>query len=377
MSDQKQVFMSFFEDSDENIHFLYNSKDSVIGNLYPSKFLTNDAGYKFARVLLCTHLDQVPETPIRMHEEFKIHFFSTSQGKTYSNSSITVALDLSTLNKKAISDTVNCTCSAGKVNSLGEKDSEHAVFVTQEEYTDNNTTKYAIGVWVDITGFEYITIEPLSSMAFNNMPIHIDHLDSWYVSSYIDNSTKSNDANLKNIETQITQNQIGYGVYDSDFSKAMIEKILAKLDNVPDSSIQNSVYYTNTYIPGNANEEETITPYSIRGTFSEKVVSIDTANKSFRVLKSGTYQLQLRNGFYLSEGEESQLEMIVYKNSDSIKELGMQSYLVGGKKDFRSSNVALIHLTTSDAITLKLIWADANVTVGADTFMTISPVQYD
>ena len=377
MSDNKAVMLSFFEDSNEDKHFFYTSKDSVIDHAYPNNCLTNDASYRFARVVLCKYLEQLPDYPIHIHEEFKIGFFNEDTGVTSLNSSITVSLDAASLSGRAISGSINCTCSAGKVNNLGVKDTDHRVIITEEEYDDNGITKTGIGVWVDITGYKYIFIEPIISMSFGAMPIHKAHFDSWYIAEYLNNSNKINDTSLKNIEEQITDYQIGYGIYDTDLSAAKLEKINFKLDKLPDEYIQNTVYYSDSYSISESDSEETIAPYSIRGTSSEKLVSIDNVNKSFKVIKNGTYQLQLRNGFYIADGQECQLEMVVYKNSNPIKELGMKSYLIGGRKDFRSSNVVLLHLSTSDSVTLNLVWSDASVTVGHETIITINPVQYD
>lgn len=373
----KKAMLSFFEDSEENMHLFYTSKDSVIDNTYPNNCLTNDAGYKFSRILLCKYLEQLPEYPIHIHEEFKIGFFNEDTGVTSLNSTITVLLDIASLAGKVIPNSINCTCAAGKVDNLGVKDTDHRVIVTEEEYDDNGSTKIGIGIWVDISRYKYIFIEPIISMAFGAMPIHKQHFDSWYLAEYINNDTKSNEINLKNIEEEITKFQVGYGIYDTDLSTAKLDKINFKLDKIPGENIQNTIYYSNTYTISEADEEEVISPHSVRGTFTEKIATIDTVNKSFKVVNSGIYQLQLRNGFYIAEGEECQLEMIVYKNSNVIKELGMQSYLIGGRKDFRSSNVVLLHLSKSDTITLNLKWSDTNVTIGHDTFITINPVQYD
>lgn len=378
MADQN-IYMSFFEDSEENKHIFYGVKDSVVDIHYPSYCLTNNASYKFARVLFCTYLDGLSaETAVHIHEKFIVNLFNVTTAGSSLNTSIQVNLEAVALAEKVLSGSVNATCESLKVNSLGEKDTEHRVLITQEPYKDSDgNDRYGIGVWINIEGFDNIAIEPVYSMGYNHTPIHKDHFNAYYVTTYLCNNNKINDSNLVNIESQITAYQISSGVYNSDLATATLDNIQTTLAKIPGEYTQNTVYYSNTYVPEKVDKEELISPYSIRGTFTEKIVAIDSINKAIRVLKNGYYALQLRNGFFLAEGEESQLEMVVYKNTGSIKELGMQAYLEGGKKNTASSNVAIVHLTTSDAIYLDLIWSNVDITVDHETFMTIYPIKYD
>lgn len=377
MSDIK---MTFFENSEEDKHIFYGVKDSILDINYPNYCLTNSAGYKFARILFCTTYPSSisADTQIHIHENMLVNLFNTDPATATLNTTIQINLEAVTTKSGVVTNTVNTTCSALKVNSLGVKDTEHRVIVTQESYTDSDgTSKLGIGVWVEIENYKCIAIEPLYSMAANCTPIHKDHFNAYYVASYINDETKVTDENMTNIETVITKNQIATGVYDTDLAQNTIDDIQTKLNKVPDEYTQNTVYYSNTYTPAVAETEEVIAPYSVRGTFSEKIVSINSINKTFKVLKNGYYAIQLRNGFYLAEGQESQLEMLVYKNTSSIKELGIQSYLIGGKKNTNSSNTAILHLTKSDAVSLKLIWSEIDITADHETFITIYPVQYD
>lgn len=376
MSDIK---MTYFENSEEDKHIFYGVKDAILDINYPNYCLVNSAGYKFARILFCTFPSSLStEAQVHIHENMLVNLFNTDSSTASLNSTIQINLEAVAVGNRVVKSTVNATCSALKVNSLGVKDTDHRVIITEEEYTDSaGDTRYGIGVWIDIENYTCIATEPLYSMAANSTPIHKNYFNAFYIASYLDNDGKITDENLANIETLITNNQIATGIYDTDLAQSTIDTIQAKLNKVPDEYTQNTVYYSNTYTPATAETEEVITPYSVRGTFSEKIVSIDSINKAFKVLKNGYYAVQLRNGFYLAEGQESQLEMLVYKNTNVIKELGIQSYLIGGQKNTNSSNAAILHLTKSDAVYLKLIWSNVEITADHETFITIYPIQFD
>lgn len=370
------INFAYFEDNEENKTFFKSSKDAILDSKYPGYCLTNNAGYKYARVLFCTYVTDATSN-VHIHESFIVNLFNTSKAKIALNSSIQITLDTVSENGRVISGATNVTCESLKANLLGVSDTDHKVIATEEKYTDGTgATKYGIGIWVKIDGYSSIAIEPVISMSANYAPIHKSHFNAYYVADYISDGSKVIDTNLKNIESEIVKNQIGIGVYPADYSKLKLENFATELNKIPAEYTQNTVFYSNTYKPVSNGLEEVIEPFSIRGNFTTKIVSLDTVNKSFSVSKSGYYALQLRNGFYSTKGS-TQLTLNVYKNNDKIKELSLNSYLIENQKNSIVSNTTILELNTTDKITLKLIWGNKNVSIDHDTFITIHPIKFD
>lgn len=367
------VRLSFLEDFNKDKYMIYTAKDAVLDINYPTNCFTNTLGMKYVRILFCTYM--ITDQPVHIHEIFIINFFNTEKSTSVNNSSIQVNLETSVFNERVLPGTANATCTAMKADSFGEMDINHNVMITEEQYENSaGALHYGLGLWVDINYYKYIAIDNLYSMSLSSIPIHKNHFKSYYHTEYINDSNKKTDYNMSNIEMQINANQIGVGIYDSQKVLSDISFIKDKLSKIPDTYVQNSIYYSNTYIPQYSDIEETIPPYSIRGTFTEKIVSLDNINKSFRVLQDGVYCLQVHNGFYTTTGN-TQLYINTYKNTDMINELSVKSYLEEGKINTTASNMAVLQLSKSDLIYMKLKWSNKDVIMSHDTHITIYPIR--
>lgn len=373
----QEIKFSFFEDSEENKIIFFGAKDSILDINYPDRYISNNAGHNYARLLWITYASGVNSaTKIHIHENFLVNLFNNDEALSEKNSTIQVNLDCIAENGRVIPRSINATCEALKVNRDGTKDTNHSVFITESPYSDGTgNTKYGIGVWVQIEGYQYIETKTLYSADATSVPIHKNHLSSYYIAEYLTNDAKVTDVNMVNLLSLLSPIQIGYGMYDTDLAQAELNSVKTRLAKVPMDYIQNTVYFSNTYAIGAINVDEKINPYSISGT--EKITILDSVNGAFKVSQNGTYAVQLHNGFGATGGN-THLSLNVYKNSSVIRELNIESYLENGKENSSVSNIAILHLVRSDAISLKALWSvKNNIVLSNNTFITIHPIQFD
>lgn len=372
------INLFYIEDDECNKFLPYSVQDTILDKNYPNYCLTNLTAFSFGRVAFCTFPDTLDASEVvHIHENMIVNFISVDETKVSNNSSIQIDVEATAKNFRVLSNSISATCVANKVTALGVKDVSHDVTITEDSYIINGVTKYGLGIWVNMTGYEYLTIQPMYTIGLLNVPIHKAHFKSQYYVEYLCDATKVNETNLINLETALDNTRIANGVYESQLHSEQIADLEELLSKVPSEYTQNSVYYSNTYIPVAANTEEVIAPYSIRGTFSNKITVLDTINNTFKVLQNGYYAIQLSCGFYSTNDKSTQVQLEVYKNTSPIKELEIYEYLESGKRCNHSSNIAILHLTTTDFIELRLIWSSIDILVGNDTFMSIYPVQLD
>ena len=114
-------------------------------------------------------------------------------------------------------------------------------------------------------------------------------------------------------------------------------------------------------------------------------MTLDSVNKTFSVKKNGIYALQLKNGFYLIQGE-SRVDLKVYIGSNQIKEMGISMYLSSnGEQDERkaikntySSQVYIVPLKTTDKIKLTATWSNIDdIVMENETMITCTALQYN
>ena len=139
------------------------------------------------------------------------------------------------------------------------------------------------------------------------------------------------------------------------------------------------------YTPSAAGAEDVIPPFGVRVNNGYKFIDIDSVNKIITVPKTGIYQLQLKNGFYLIQGE-SRVDVRVYINDNEIKEMGISLYLTsndGGKenpnkaiKNIFSSNSYMTKLSTTDKIKVTATWMNIdNIQIENETMLTVTAMQ--
>ena len=89
---------------------------------------------------------------------------------------------------------------------------------------------------------------------------------------------------------------------------------------------QNTIMYDPIYMPNNPGIEYYVNGSNIRGPVLNRFIELDKDTKAFRVKQDGIYALQLKNGFYLIQGN-SRVDLNVYINDIQIKEMKISGYL--------------------------------------------------
>lgn len=351
-----KIYNSFLEDCNQDYVFYYTGKSNVLGLANPDYIYNNIANYKLARIAFYisdenTDLNQL----IYLNETVRCVMINTTEDNISLSKSFIIHLESVIKNGRVVPNSSNCTITCDSIDK-----SDINVIITEDSYNNDSIEGYGIGLWVNVTDCKYVLTEVISSLAMNSCPMNAEHYISNYKSEYLTDNTAINDINVSNMDALIANNSICEPKISSSFIEARLDK-LEEVTKFTPQFIQNSVIYDNTYRPSVSNMEEYIQPLSIRGETLDRILTLDPINKGFKVNKSGMYALQLKQGFYLNEGE-SGLDLIVYKNSDVIKEMGISCYLTskenGVIKNLYSSNVYIVQLSTDDIISLKAMWTD-------------------
>lgn len=252
-----------------------------------------------------------------------------------------------------------------------------SVYITEEQYTQDNNTYYGLGVWVNAEGIRYIMVDPQHSLALNNCPIDKEHHPSYYNIEYLCNSNIKANYNALSLPDKIEANLIQQAIPKNKYIEDRLDLIEEKIKNVPFQYIQNSIWFDNTHKPTTGFSD--VLPSSIQGASNSRIVRIDTVNKTFNVLTPGVYAIQIKNGFYSLKGD-SQVELALYKGSQQIKESYLSIPIVGDgngqKKNTCSSSVYVVSLTNIDILKLKAKFSNTNITSNNDTIITITALQY-
>lgn len=252
-----------------------------------------------------------------------------------------------------------------------------SVYITEEQYTQDNNTYYGLGVWVNAEGIRYIMVDPQHSLALNNCPIDKEHHPSYYNIEYLCNDNIKGNYNALSLPDNIEANLIQQAIPKNKYIEDRLDLIEEKIKNVPFQYIQNSIWFDNTHKPTTGFSD--VLPSSVQGASTSRIVRIDTVNKTFNVLTPGVYAIQIKNGFYSLKGD-SQVELALYKGSQQIKESYLSIPIVGDgngqKKNTCSSSVYVVSLTNMDLLKLKAKFSNTNITSNNDTIITITALQY-
>ena len=301
---------------------------------------------------------------------FKVHFEATGKAGRVSK------------------NTIKCTVTnSNSIDSKTASDKDYPkVIVTEDPYEDSeNKQRYGVGLWIDISGMEYIMINVDKSLSTNSVPINVEHFPTSYTAQYLNNVTKQPDKNLINVLDLLEDRTITESTDYNAGNIERIEDIEEKVEYEPHQYYQNTVQYKPTYEPSSAGTEETIEGTNIIAPVLDRILTLDSVNKTFSVKKNGIYALQLKNGFYLIQGE-SRVDLKVYIGSNQIKEMGISMYLSSnGEQDERkaikntySSQVYIVPLKTTDKIKLTATWSNIDdIVMENETMITCTALQYN
>ena len=376
----QKIITSFFENDNSDILFFYCGKSSVLGLAQPDHYTKNSSSHAYARIAFLTMSEiNDDETTIYFNETLGVNLITPELGTMDDIKSFKIHMEGFGRANRIVKSSVRCTV----YNDNLMDDSQNInVYVTEEFYLNSSNEKiYGIGVWVETAGIDYILTNIDKSLAVNHTPLDNEHFPTYYKAEYLNQVTKNADVNLVNVFDGISNNLICTGVSANEKNNERLKKLEEKTKYFPFAYIQNHVWYDTVYKPDNAGTEEIILPTSVRGDTLDRIVKLDSVNKCFSVLKDGVYMLQLKNGFYLNSGETG-LDLIPYKNSDRLKEMGICTYLTskeaGVIKNQFSSQVVSLHLTTTDKIYLKSSWANIDdLECENETVISVTALIYD
>ena len=387
-----RILHSFWEDADANTYFWYTSKSSIYGLNHPDYITKNDDDHRYARVALLMFTDiGDPEIVVYMNETLDVTTVASTTDSTNANDmkSFKIHVECYGNNGRVDKDSVKCAVTSSNITDYKtEQDKLPKAIITEDQYTDSEgATKYGVGVWVDITGMKYILLNVDKSLSANSVPIDVEHFPTSYTAEYLSNVTKEADKNLVNVSEVLENRTIITSVDTNTNNTDRLEELENKTQYDPHQFNQNTIVFDPTYTPSTAKIEDQLKGTSVIGPTTTRIVTVDSVRKVCRVNKEGIYALQLKNGFYLVQGE-SRVDLNVYVGTNQIKEMRICSYLTSnpegqdddGKviKNIYSSNVYICRLTptTDIKVTANFMNTD-NVVLENETMLTITALQYN
>lgn len=381
-----EVLNSYFEDDDANICFFYNGKQSVIGLHHPDYVFKNDENHAYAMIayIECNDIGD-PEETINIDEKFEFNLLFDNDQLTLSG-----VIDFAATVKDGQPKNIACSVTDNAIRSNTEQVSLKSfpkVYVTTEskESRSDEHTKIGLGVWIETQDCKYMLTHVLKSLSANSLPIDTEHIPSYYTVEFLTNYTKETDVNVLNLFDHIENNLLAEASKSTDYQDAIFEQIASIIKGQPHQFTQNTIIYDPLYRPSTAKVEDTVKGTSVIGPTTDRIVSLDSVNKTFRVIQGGVYSLQLKNGFYLVQGE-SRVDLNVYVGTNQIKEMRICAYLTSnpegqddeGKviKNIFSSNTytAYIPANTEIKLTVNFMNTD-NLVLENETMLTITSMQ--
>lgn len=387
-----QVLNSFWEDHLGRICFYYCGKDSVLGFSHPNYIFKNEDDHNYGRIALYVPVDTDDDTLyVYINETLDImtivptYLQDTKLIEKMKNYKVHVEGFAKA--GRILKETVKCTVTNC---NLSYDENFINIILTEDSFLgDDSKTRYSLGVWLDISDMEYVMTNIDKSLSVNSVPINAEHFPSSYTAEYLNNDTKENEINLLNVEDLLrgTDRFICDAIDQNNTNNERLTEIEEKTKYEPHQFNQNTIVYNPTYVPTAAKVEEVVQGTSIIAPVLDRILTLDPVNKCFTVKEDGIYALQLKNGFYLVQGE-TRVDINVYINDEQIKEMKISAYLKSnpdgqddeGKviKNTYSSNTYVTRLYKNDKVYLKTTWMNTDVLVFEnETMISVTALQYN
>lgn len=387
-----QILHSFWEDDQANTFFWYTSKSSIYGVHHPDYMMRNNDDHKYARVALLMFTDIGDDAiTVYMNETLDITTIASTTNDANANNMKTFKVHVECKGKAGRVDKNSVKCAVVNSNIADyktEQDMLPTAIITEDPYNDEDgNQKYGVGIWIDITDMEYLLINVDKSISANSVPIDVEHFPTSYIVEYLSNLNKKADENLFNVSDLIDTRTIVKSTDSNTNNSERLEELEEKTKFEPHQFLQNTIVFDPTYIPSTAKVEDIVKGTSVIGPVLDRIVTLDPVKKTFKVTKEGIYALQLKNGFYLVQGE-SRVDLNVYIGTNQIKEMRICSYLKSnpegqddeGKviKNIYSSNVYTCKLDPDTEIKLTANFMNTdNLVLENETMLTVTALQYN
>ena len=387
-----QILHSFWEDDQANTFFWYTSKSSIYGVNHPDYMMRNNDDHKYARVALLMFTDIGDDTiSVYMNETLDITTIASTTNDVNADNMKTFKVHVECKGKAGRVDKNSVKCAVVNSNIADYKTEQGMLptaIITEDPYNDEDgNQKYGVGVWIDITNMEYLLINVDKSLSANSVPIDVEHFPTSYIAEYLSNLNKKADENLLNVSDLIDSRTIVKSTDSNTNNSERLEELEEKTKFEPHQFLQNTIVFDPTYTPSTAKVEDIVKGTSVIGPVLDRIVTLDPVKKTFKVTKEGIYALQLKNGFYLVQGE-SRVDLNVYIGTNQIKEMRICSYLKSnpegqddeGKviKNIYSSNVYTCKLDPDTEIKLTANFMNTdNLVLENETMLTVTALQYN
>lgn len=390
-SKELQIYEAFFEDSDANICFWYGGKNNVLGLQHPDFILENEDKHQFARVAFYTYNDIGDDSIIvYMNETLDITTIASRTDDANAINMKTFKVHFEATGKAGRVDKDSIKCTVTNSNTIDYKiatDSDYPkVRITEDPYLDSESKeRYGVGIWIDITNMRHVMINVDKSLSANSVPINTEHYPTSYTAEYLNNTTKEADVNLLTVEDLLEDRTIMESTDYNSNNSDRIAELEEKTKYEPHQFHQNTVQYNPTYEPRSTGTEEVVQGTTIIAPVLDRILTLDPVKKTFSVKQDGIYALQLKNGFYLIQGE-SRLDLKVYIGTNQIKEMNISVYLTSNNeederkaiKNTYSSQVYIVPLKTTDEIKLTATWTNIeDIVMENETMITCTALQYN
>lgn len=358
-SKEAMVYDSFFEDDNSDYIFYYTGKSNILGLQHPDYVYRNTRDFQFVKVACIKFIDSGdPEQTDIVCEDLTVVL-------VYDDGSIKrVNIEANFLAK-------NCVPNANSAYVFIRSDEapKFQVKMAVENYQDeDNKTRKSVGIWLaqSIADVKYVCTWVNKSLAVNNGPINgSSFYPSSYTVEYLDDDVAVQNINLTNSTTMFGD---GIGAYSWPYQNTTdkINSINTNFANYVPTFTQVGIVYDVDFKPSAT--ETIMKPTSIKKfsnlyennasrTFLNKL-KIDTVNNCI-VLPKGFYQIQVKNGFYMIQGE-SRLDVNAYVGDVVDSELCVSSYLTSNnqtdaRKAIKSHPVSLAkYISVNSDSTFKL-----------------------
>lgn len=369
----------FFEDDEGNLIFFYSGRDSILGLSHPDYIIQNSDSMRYARIAFLTPSDLGDsDTPIYIEEKISVDIFTPTESKMNQTKSATITVTALAQSKRIRKDAVYCTVHNDFAHDINR---DLKVYITEDSYLNSDGDKrYGLGIWIDTSEDTYILTQVEKSYSANSCPVDTEHYAAGYEASYLCTTDIHNDVNMTNSLDIIEANKIISATMYNDNNDERLSALEEKTKYMPFGFVQNTVVYDNIYKPSTADTYEIITPTSIKGATTDRIIKLDPANRAFTVLQEGSYQIQLKNGLYLTSGE-SDVTLSLFNESTEMTDARMNLHLfTRNNKPVKmgySSNAVAVHLSPGDKIYLKANWETAeNLVVDNETIVSVTALIY-
>ena len=387
-----QILHSFWEDDQANTFFWYTSKSSIYGVHHPDYMMRNNDDHKYARVALLMFTDIGDDAiTVYMNETLDITTVASTTNDANADDMKTFKVHVECKGKAGRVDKDSVKCAVVNSNIADYKTDQDMLptaIITEDPYNDESgKQKYGVGIWIDIAGMEYLLINVDKSISANSVQIDVEHFPTSYTAEYLSNWNKMANENLLNVSDLIDSRTIVKSTDSNTNNSERLEDLEEKTKFEPHQFVQNTVVFDPVYKPSTAKVEDTVKGTSVIGPVLDRIVTLDSVKKTFKVTKAGIYALQLKNGFYLVQGE-SRVDLNVYIGTNQIKEMRICSYLKSnpegqddeGKviKNIYSSNVYICKLDPNTEIKLTANFMNTdNIVLENETMLTVTALQYN